>query len=236
MWLFSRPSGTNGLWIQQGDGEVWWSDMVLKDLSVASDITMFASLISHWAIVYLFILVESPFRRTHLALHFWTKLCSVCYIPPVYPSWYTHYGWSCTTIFVGPLSCRSYRCIWVCTWSLIYTWEISWDLIAYLDLFSLSGRIWVFLSGANSNFLWFGGDSLAALRACRQLAEVWLMRKVVEVSGFRDGLYMVLVVPVWCFPRFSRGALNSNCLKVNVCKLQSMKLCLSPSWNFKTSS
>jgi len=86
MWLFSRPSGTNGLWIQQGDGEVWWSDMVLKDLSVASDITMFASLISHWAIVYLFILVESPFRRTHLALHFWTKLCSVCYIPPVYPS------------------------------------------------------------------------------------------------------------------------------------------------------
>ena len=25
--------------------------------------------------------------------------------------------------------------------------------------------------GANSNFLWFGGDSLAALRACRQLAE-----------------------------------------------------------------
>jgi hypothetical protein len=66
----------------------------------------------------------------------------------------------------------------------------------------------VFLSGANSNFLWFGGDSLAALRACRQLAEVWLMRKVVEVPGFRDGLYMVLVtggsgvvfpeVQLWC--------------------------------------
>jgi hypothetical protein len=95
---------------------------------VASDITMFASLISHSLFVYTGWITIST--HTHLALHFWTKLCSVCYIPPVYPSWYTHYGWSCTTIFVGPLSCRSYRCMWVCTWSLIYTWEISWDLIS----------------------------------------------------------------------------------------------------------
>ena len=28
-------------------------------------------------------------------------------------------------------------------------------------------------SGGNSNFLWLGGDSLAALRACRQLAQAW---------------------------------------------------------------
>ena len=88
--------------------------MVVKDFIASAYTTMFAVQFNwpwfiglHW--------FESPFRRTHLALHFWTKSFILCYIPLASSSWYAQNGWSCTTDFVGPLSC--------------YTWKISWDFI-----------------------------------------------------------------------------------------------------------
>ena len=67
----------------------------------------------------------------------------------------------------------------------------------------------VAVSGANSNFLWLGGDSLAALRACRQLAEVpgpvrlWKFQwGVREGRGTAGSSVVFPAVQLWRFSDF----------------------------------